>query len=611
MTSSRIRLWRPIVVFAVSLFFTGIAVWYSISNTSEKDLARFENRLQRMEDLIRSRLDTYIVLLQSWAFQFASGTPVRPEDCRALIERLDLERGYPGIAKLGFSLRIRPGDEANLDKWIALHVRADLRIQLAGDGSERYPIVILEPHQGENSLLGYDTSLNPILKTAMSRAGALGMAAASGKVDLSLEGGNPEGAGFLIYVPVYRGGLVPVSPESRRKELEGFVHGSFRLSELLGGLTQGQTTGVGFEIYAGDSVSQDLFMYRSFDAKEAAIEPQFTRTVGMDIAGQRWTVLYRTTSDFSQASEGLQALIVLGLGLAAGGALFGASWLQERASAKLRGSEEYVRELNLSLESRVKERTAELEAANKALEAFSYSVSHDLRGPLRILDGFSQMLVDRYAGALDEQGRNYLERVLSTTKQMSLLVDGFLELARVTRREMTQKVVDLSDLTCSIIAELRARDPQRNADVVVLPGVSANGDPQLLHAALNNLLQNAWKFTSRKALARIEFGVIQKNGDTACFVRDNGAGFDMAAVDRLFRPFERLHKAEEFPGMGVGLATVQRIIERHAGRLWAEGVPNGGATFFFTLGSGITATTSKDPGKASIVVTGRKEGPIA
>jgi CHASE1-domain containing sensor protein len=504
MTSSRTRLWRPLLVLTVSVFFTGIAMWYSISNTSEKDLSRFENRLQRTEDLIRSRLDTYVVLLQSWAFQFASGTPVRPEDCLALIERLDLERGYPGIAKLGFSLRVRTGADTTFRKWIALSGKTQLRIRPEGDDPERYPIVILEPHQGENPLFGYDTSSNPVLKAAMNRAGAMGVAAASGKVDLSLQGEVPEGAGFLIYVPVYRGGLVPGSPDSRREELEGFVHGSFRLSGLLGGLTQGQSPGVGFEVYAGDSLNPDHFMYRSFDAEEAAVEPQFTRTVGMDISGQRWTVRYRTTSAFSQASEGLQALIVLGLGLAAGGALFGASWLQERASAKLRGSEEYVRELNLSLESRVKERTAELEAANKALEAFSYSVSHDLRGPLRILDGFSQMLVDRYATALDEQGRNYLERVLSTTKQMSLLIDGFLELARVTRREMTQKAVDLSELARSIIAEIRFREPQRSPEVVVLTGVVANGDPQLLHAALNNLLQNAWKFTSKKADDREE-----------------------------------------------------------------------------------------------------------
>jgi signal transduction histidine kinase len=610
MTPSRIRLWRPILVLLVFVFLTGIAVWYSRSNTSAKDLARFENRLQRTEDLIRSRLDTYAVLLQSLAFQFSSETPVRPEDCLSLIERLDIERRYPGIAKLGFSARVRKGSENVLARWLAATGAATLRVRPDDDREEKFPIVILEPHEGGNALLGYDTSANPVLNAAMERARAHGVSAASGKINLSLEGGSGNDSGFILYVPVYRNGAVPGSAAARREELEGFVHGSFRPNGLLRGLTQSQS-GVGFEIYAGETDRPEDLLYRSFEPSDASEAPEFTRTARMDISGQAWTVVYRTIPPFAQGSEVGQALIVLALGLAAGGALFGASWLQERAAAKLRGSEEYVRELNLSLEGRVKERTAELEAANKALEAFSYSVSHDLRGPLRILDGFSQMLVDRYAGTLDEQGRNYLERVLSTTKQMSLLVDGFLELARITRREMNLEVVDLSVLADSVLDELRARDPQRVPEVSVVRGIQTKGDAQLLRIALNNLLHNAWKFTSKKTDAKIEFGVLQKDGDNVCFVKDNGAGFNMAAVDRLFRPFERLHKVEDYPGTGVGLATVQRIIERHAGKLWAEGVPNGGATFFFTLGAGISLAADKNESKSANPLATRKEEPIA
>jgi signal transduction histidine kinase len=242
-----------------------------------------------------------------------------------------------------------------------------------------------------------------------------------------------------------------------------------------------------------------------------------------------------------------------------------------------------LQRVNEELEGRVLERTAQLEAANKELESFSYSVSHDLRAPLRSIDGFSQALIEDYGDRLDETATGYLNRVRAATQRMGLLVDDLLNLSRVTRSEMRRQTVDLSSFAKAIAGELRRQSPERSAEFVIQDGIGASGDPALLRSVMENLLENAWKFTSKHNDSRIEFGSVRENGNMAYFVRDNGAGFDMAYADKLFGAFQRLHSVSEYKGTGIGLATVQRIIHRHGGRVWATGEVGKGATFYFTL----------------------------
>ncbi len=244
---------------------------------------------------------------------------------------------------------------------------------------------------------------------------------------------------------------------------------------------------------------------------------------------------------------------------------------------------EQVERHAIELEERVRERTAELQAANKELESFSYSVSHDLRAPLRAIDGFSQALFEDYYEKLDVQGKGYIDRIRAACGRMAQLIDDLLSLSRVTRAEIRREEVDLSAMAHSIAEELRRTEPEREVEFAISPGLLARGDARLLHVVLQNLLSNAWKFTRKKAQARIELGVTEDNGRPVYFVRDNGAGFDMAYADKLFGAFQRLHSAREFEGTGIGLATVQRIIHRHGGRVWAEAAVGKGATFYFTL----------------------------
>jgi len=224
-----------------------------------------------------------------------------------------------------------------------------------------------------------------------------------------------------------------------------------------------------------------------------------------------------------------------------------------------------------------------LEQVNKELEAFCYSVSHDLRAPLRGMDGFSQALLEDYGDKFDETGRNYLWRVRKASQTMAILIDDLLALSRVTRGEMQKTVVDLSEMARSICEGLKQTAPDRKVAFKIVPDLAATGDERLLHAAFENLLGNAWKYTSKKKKATIEVGATNHDGKTAYFVRDNGAGFDMAYAGKLFEPFTRLHSRSEFEGTGIGLATVQRIVHRHGGKVWAEGAVGKGATLYFTL----------------------------
>jgi PAS domain S-box-containing protein len=234
-------------------------------------------------------------------------------------------------------------------------------------------------------------------------------------------------------------------------------------------------------------------------------------------------------------------------------------------------------------EEEIARRNAELEAANKELEAFSYSVSHDLRAPLRGIDGFSQALLEDYGSQLDAAGRDYLQRVREATKRMGLLIDDLLDLSRVTRAEMHRESIDLSQMATTIASELHSNQPERKVDFVVAPRLQAEGDMRLMRVVLENLIGNSWKFTSRRESGCIEVGRTDANGHSAFFVRDNGAGFDPTHASKLFGAFQRLHAMSEFPGTGIGLATVQRIIHRHGGKVWAEGAVGKGATVYFTL----------------------------
>ncbi|MBX3186562.1 MAG: GAF domain-containing protein [Labilithrix sp.] len=307
------------------------------------------------------------------------------------------------------------------------------------------------------------------------------------------------------------------------------------------------------DIYADPRVPADA--YRPTFVKSLAVVP-IRRTAPIGAIGNYWATSHRATEEEIML---LQALA-------------------DSTSIAMENVE-----LVTGLEARVRTRTAQLEAANRDLEAFSYSVSHDLRAPLRSIDGFSRLLVEDLEGKLDDQARGHVDRITAATTRMADLIDDMLALAKVSRGALHEEAVDLSALARAVVAEQRAYAPERQVDVHVQDDMAAHGDPSLLRAVFDNLLGNAFKFTARRADARIDVGSSDVDGEIVYFVRDNGAGFDMGSADKLFTPFQRLHAADDFPGTGVGLATVQRIVHRHGGTIWPESKLGEGTTFSFTL----------------------------
>jgi signal transduction histidine kinase len=246
-------------------------------------------------------------------------------------------------------------------------------------------------------------------------------------------------------------------------------------------------------------------------------------------------------------------------------------------------AEQEVLDLNAVLESRVRERTAQLEAVNQELEAFCFSVSHDLRAPLRSIDGFGQALVEDFPDVIPDDARRYLARIRAATLRMGQLIEDLLNLSRLSRSPLRREPIDVGAIAREVAAELAQREPERQVEVSIWDGLQTEADPALVRVALENLISNAWKFSAHAAKPRIEIGALKDRGRQTFFVRDNGAGFDMAHAGKLFTPFQRLHSEREFVGTGIGLATVQRVVQRHGGRIWADAQTGMGATFYFTL----------------------------
>ena len=576
------------VVLGAALVLTGLSFLYVRHNVEERERERFEEITVSTERAVDRRMQTYIDAMLDGRGLFAASESVTREEWEDYVAGSELERRYPGIQAIAYAERVPlEGREAH-ERRVRAQGFPSYALRPAGERYEYFPLVYVAPSKPDNrSLFGYDFYSGRVNRDAMEQARDTGLPHASGKVELEGTGMT----GFLVYTPIYRKGAPQATTDERREALQGFIVSVFRTDDLLEGIfgARKADTQVDLEVFDGAEFTRDGLLHDDdgvLHATDPSYSAHFSEVYTMEVAGRIWSLYFSTLPSFEPGWRSNLPLFVLLSGLAISLMLFGVTWMlahsriqAEHVGLQLEAANRQLEKTNRDLE----ETNRELEGANSELEAFSYSVSHDLRSPLRSIEGFAQILLEDHAQGLDEEARGYLRRVRAASRRMALLIDDLLDLSRVTRSSLTRQMVDLSALAREIAAEIEKSQPDRRVRLVIADGLAVRGDPRLLRVLLENLLGNAFKFTQKEREATIEFGAVTRDGGVAYYVRDNGVGFDEAYATKLFGAFQRLHGSEDFEGTGIGLATVQRIVQRHGGKAWAEGAVGKGATFFFTL----------------------------
>jgi signal transduction histidine kinase len=576
-------------VLLISLVLTALAWHYVRQNVEAQNRTRFDETAQVTQEAIERRTKAYLDAMFGARGLFYASQTVGREEWDDYVEGIEPGSRFEGLQALGYAEYVTPGERGAFERRARAEGLPEMRPDLdpGGERDAYFPVTYVGPLGEANaSMLNHDFYAEAVHREAMDRARDAGSPRATRMVYVLTEappGSNADLAlrtGFVVYLPVYKEGETLGTVAERRRALEGFVAGHFVIDGLLGGIFRGAfDPAIDLEVYGGRDVATSPLLYDSDGIKRAGEKgnaPLFTEGSRIEVAGREWSLYFATLPEFEEEVESNLPAFVLASGVAVSLLLFGITWMLARSRHLAeRASKDLV------------DANRELEGANRELEAFSYSVSHDLRAPLRAIDGFSRILVEDYSGRLDEDGEDYLGRVRAASQHMDNLIDDLLDLSRVSRGPLRKETVDLGALATGIIEELERSQPEREVEFVTEEGITAFADANLLAVALENLLNNAWKFTSREERARIEFGsTTDEGGERVFFLRDNGVGFDMAYAGKLFGAFQRLHATEDFEGTGIGLATVARIVRRHGGRVWAEGDAGEGATFFFTLDGG-------------------------
>ncbi len=598
------------VAFGMILAVTFLSFQWMANDLQSQMRARFQKETLDLVDDVGDRMPTYALAMRSSAHYLREAAPVSRAQWAEHVKALEIISAFPGILAYGYAERVRTAD-------LPAHLRrmADVwpdgyRIVPAGPRPEYFPVVFLEPGGDRaRQVIGLDQYAEATRHAAIDEAGETGQTAISAHVTLRLDEGNAHAFGFQMYVPVYRKELPTGTREQRRAALAGVVFSPFRMDDLMRGVLSDHYKLVQVRVLDGTLAAGARVVYDSrgeaSGAELRAIPPN-TLSTGAILLGRRWTILTTPLPAFFSGEGRGTPWIVLASGLLISVLLAAAIWqlfaMQARArslaaaqalnaetESRLRAEQALMAEREQArlkveaLNQQLSRRAAELEIANRELETFSYSVSHDLQQPVSGIAGYSGMALEDFGGKMDPEVKEIFERIQAASYRMSQLIAGLLALSRLSRTEMTRTAVNLSILARDAIGELRIVHPDRQVEVVIADGLTVQGDKQLLQGLINNLLNNAWKYTAKTAAARIEVGRRATEDGPAFFVQDNGAGFDPAKAERLFDAFHRLHKESDFPGTGIGLATVARIIQRHGGKIWAEAQAGKGATFYFTL----------------------------
>jgi signal transduction histidine kinase len=579
------------MVLVLCLMMTALVTAFIDWAGREQQKVRFENAAQDMETTIQSRIEIYIALLRGLSGHFAGTDEVTREDFHKYIQRLGIAVNYPGAQGIGFSRRLRPEERGPIIRWMRSQGLSDFVIWPAAPRPEYHAIVHLEPQDKRNqAAIGFDMSTEPVRSNAMARARDTGGPALSGKVRLVQEIDESTQSGFLIYYPVYRDGIIPPTLEQRREALLGFVYAPFRADDLLGStFVHKAGPRLHLAVYDGTRVAPENLLHRSATAPGKS--ETLRTTAQMEVAGHPWTLAFRSTRAFEFTPLRAAVIAAGAIGVLVSLVLFAVTLAQRRAQAAAQRSaadlavaQEQLRQHAADLERRVTERTVSLKESVKSLESLSYSIAHDLRAPLRTVHSFSDLLLTDYAPHFDDTGRDYVRRMALAAGHMDELIQDLLAYGQLTRENLPLEPVALEPLITRLIENTHVEIETKKAEVhVARPLPSVLGNRTLIQQVTMNLLSNALKFVPQGVAPRVQISAAVLDGKVRVSVQDNGIGIDPLLQPRIFGVFERLHSKEKYPGTGIGLALVQKAVERMNGTIGVESKLGQGSTFWFEL----------------------------
>jgi signal transduction histidine kinase len=580
----------PVGVFIAGVTLTATFYWGAREVIQLRDQSRFNNAVRITESTLKSRLDVYIGLLRAGAGFFATHQDLDEAAFHEFAGQINVEKNYPGAQALAYAHRVLPHEKDAFVERMRASGRPNFKITPEGDRALYVPIIYLEPMDRRNEhALGFDMFSEPVRREAMERARDEADAHASGRVTLVQEIDEEKQAGFLIYVPVYRGLGVPDTVAARRDRLQGFVYSPFRMNDLLHGIFgEERHPDLHFEIFDGPAVNLGRVLFRL--ATPSSEEPSYQTTSQLDVAGQTWTVVYRTTPSFDAASPRRWTDLVAAGGVMVSALLGAIMFALVRAEARatqraveLREAVERYRSLGERQEQIVAERTAELRETNAQLEAFVYTIAHDLRAPLRAISGYAYLLEQDLNHALDDESRQRLGRMKASAALMDRLILDLIAFGRTARAEMELAPVDVQRAWLAALAQTSTQRDETGAQIETIGALPVViGHEATLTQALANLLGNAMKFVAPGVVPKVTIRSEDLGDRVRLWVEDNGIGIPAAMQERAFRLFERLH-GSQYGGTGIGLSIVRKGVERMGGHVGVVSEPDQGSRFWLEM----------------------------
>jgi len=600
----------------IGLLLTTFAASALYRSQKEALASQFNANLLAVHQMVEKQLTDVEHLLHTGRAFFAasgmSGAVSESDSWGSFFQDIEIGDRYPGLRGIGYAPVVANDQLDRFEDSLRLGGIEGFEVRSTGEHPLYAPVLLYETVSGESGergdgVVGLDLMADPSVGSALARARDSGLFSVSAVAPLREEFGPETTSVFLVCLPLYAEGGQADTIAKRRASVRGHLFAFVEVDRFLAGVVVESDSGIGLSIRDSSARASDRPIFAS---AEARVSSDFRTNMDVYLGGHRWTIEAFSLAAFEDWVSRLSTLFIALSGVAI--TLVGMMVLadsktkQERAallaretSESLRKSEAEIRELNAGLEAAVAARTASLEEANSELRAFSYTVSHDLRAPVRHVQSLASFLDEEHRGEFSEGARDYLNRIRDAADRMQTLIEEILRLASCNTVALRPQQVDLTALASEIVEEVGAQEREGEIRVSIQPGMEIAGDPAVLRTVMQNLLENAFKFTSKREVAEISVGLERGARGDAVYVRDNGVGFDMAKAEAIFQPFKRLHRESEYEGTGVGLATVRKMVRRHGGEIEVESAVDAGTTFHFTLDGSRRSLDLPDPAPAT------------